>query len=221
MDMSAFNYIDYGVFAILIASGILATLRGFSRELLGVIGWVIAIIFARLTQDLVTEEVENIISDDGLADFLGWLLPFAFAVLAWFVFANLAASSIKKLAVGGLDRPLGFIFGAIRGLVLVVVLYMSVLFLTEDEASFPQSVLDSASITPVRIVASVMTGFAPEDMQDEFRDAIPEQNLDDVKESFTKSAEDAAENAIDNADDAAKNIGELLPDEAILPKIDN
>ena len=68
MDMSAFNYVDYAVFAILIASGILATFRGFSREL-GVIGWFIAVLFARLTQDMVTEQVEDYINDMRLLNF--------------------------------------------------------------------------------------------------------------------------------------------------------
>ena len=70
MDMSAFNYVDYAVFAILIASGILATFRGFSRELLGVIGWFIAVLFARLTQDMVTEQVEDYINDDAAFIFI-------------------------------------------------------------------------------------------------------------------------------------------------------
>ena len=53
MDMSAFNYVDYAVLAVLIASGILATFRGFARELLGVIGWFVAVFFARITQEMI------------------------------------------------------------------------------------------------------------------------------------------------------------------------
>ncbi len=218
MDMSAFNYVDYAVFAILIASGILATFRGFSRELLGVIGWFIAVLFARITQEMITEQVEDYINDSAVAEFLGWMLPFAVAVLAWFVFANMAASSLKKFAMGGLDRPLGFVFGVLRGLVIVAVIYMSALVLTEDEDAFPETVLNAASISPVRVVATMMTGFAPEDMRDDLKDAIPEQDLDDIKDGFINKAEDAAEDAIDNADDTAKNVGDLLPDELNTPE---
>ncbi len=218
MDMSAFNYVDYAVFAILIASGILATFRGFSRELLGVIGWFIAVLFARLTQDMVTEQVEDYINDTAVAEFLGWMLPFTVAVLAWFVFANMAASSVKKFAMGGLDRPLGFIFGLMRGLVIVAVIYMAALVMTEDEDAFPETVLNAASISPVRVVATMMKGFAPEEMQDDLKDAIPEQDLNDIKDGFINKAEEAADDAIDNADDTAKNVGDLLPDELNAPE---
>ena len=218
MDLTAFNYVDYAVFFVLIVSGILATFRGFSRELLGVVGWFVAVLFARITQDLTIEQVENYINDDAAAEFLGWMLPFTFAVLAWFVFANLTASSLKKFALGGLDRPLGFIFGILRGFVIVAVIYMGALTLTEEEDVFPETVLNAASIAPVRVVATMMTGFAPEDMRDDLKDAIPEQDLDDIKDGFINKAEDAAEDAIDNADDAAKNVGDLLPDEITTPQ---
>ena len=218
MDMSAFNYVDYAVLAVLIASGILATFRGFARELLGVIGWFVAVFFARITQEMITEQVEEYINDDAAAEFLGWMLPFTAAVLAWFVFANLSASSIKKFAMGALDRPLGFVFGIMRGFVIVAVIYMGALALAEDEEVFPDTVLEAASIAPVRVVATMMTGFAPEDMRDDLKDAIPEQDLDDIKDGFINKAEDAAEDAIDNAEDTAKNVGDLLPDELSTPQ---
>ena len=90
--------------------------------------------------------------------------------------------------------------------------------MTENEDAFPETVLNAASISPVRVVATMMTGFAPEDMQDDLKDAIPEQDLDDIKDGFINKAEDAAEDAIDNADDAAKNVGDLLPDELNAPE---
>lgn len=221
MDLSAFNYVDYAVLAVLIASGILATLRGFARELLGVLGWVIAVIFGRIMQSPVTSQVEEYINDDAVAEFLGWMIPFTIAVLAWYFFANMTATSLKKMAMGALDRPLGFLFGAIRGLVIVSVIYMGALLMAENEDVFPESVTNAATIAPVRVIATVMTGLAPEDMQDDLRDAIPEQDLDDIKDGFKSKAEDAAENAIDNADDTVDNVGDLLPDEVNIPETGN
>lgn len=220
MDLSSLNIVDYVVIVVLIGSGILATLRGFMRELLGVIGWILAVILARLAKPMIAEWLEDFIKEESLIDILAWMIPFVVIVLVWFIFANLAAPGLKKMAMGSFDRPLGFIFGAFRGIVIVAVVYMGVLAVTESEESLPQSVLDSASIAPVRVVATAMTGFAPESVQDTVEDAIPPQDIDDIKDGFTTTAEEqlekAKEAAEETAEDAVDNAGDLLPDEKII-----
>jgi len=221
MDISAFNYVDYTILAVLAASGLLAMLRGFMRELLGALGWVVAVILARLSEGMASDQLQDYINDDALTSFLGWMLPFIIVVFAWYIFANLAAPGLKKMAMGVLDRPLGFIFGVLRGLVLVAIIYMSALLLYESEDHFAQPVLDAALISPVRVTASTISGFAPEEWRDDLQDAIPNQDLDDLKDGLINSTEEAAEDAIDNADETAKSIGGLLPDEITTPNTNN
>jgi len=221
MDISAFNYVDYTILAVLAASGLLAMLRGFMRELLGALGWVVAVIVARLSEGMATDLLQDYINDEALTSFLGWMLPFIIVVFAWYIFANLAAPGLKKMAMGVLDRPLGFIFGVLRGLVLVAIVYMSALLLYESEDHFTQPVLDAALISPVRVTASTISGFAPEEWRDDLQDAIPDQDLDDLKDGLINSTEEAAEDAIENADETVKSIGDLLPDEITTPNTNN
>ena len=221
MDISAFNYVDYTILAVLAASGLLAMLRGFMRELLGALGWVVAVIVARLSEEITTDQLQEYINDEALTSFLGWMLPFIIVVFAWYIFANLAAPGLKKMAMGVLDRPLGFIFGILRGLVLVAIVYMSALLLYESEDHFAQPVLDAALISPIRVTASTISGFAPEEWRDDLQDAIPDQDLDDIKDSLINSTEEVAEDAIENADDTANSIGKLLPDEITTPNTKN
>jgi len=221
MDISAFNYVDYTILAVLAASGLLAMLRGFMRELLGALGWVVAVIVARLSEGMASDQLQDYINDEALTSFLGWMLPFIIVVFAWYIFANLAAPGLKKMAMGVLDRPLGFIFGVLRGLVLVAIVYMSALLLYESEDHFAQPVLDAALISPVRVTASTISGFAPEEWRDDLQDAIPDQDLDDLKDGLINSTEEVAEDAIDNADETAKSIGGLLPDEITTPNTNN
>ena len=48
-DITALTLIDYAALLVLLVSGGLATLRGMTRELMGLIGWPIAIIAAKLS----------------------------------------------------------------------------------------------------------------------------------------------------------------------------
>ena len=219
MSLSALNFVDYIVLAVLAGSGILATLRGLTRELMGLAGWGVAVLAARLLQPMVITLLEDYILEETVVEIMAWSLPFVAVVLAWFVFANIASPGLKKIALGNLDRPLGFFFGALRGIVVVALIYVGVLFLTESEESFPQSVKESASIAPVRIVATIMTGVAPDDFREQMPDAIPDQNLDYIKRGSSDQADEQldkvqekTEDIIDGAED-----GDLLPDEEIIP----
>lgn len=219
MSLSALNFVDYIVLAVLAGSGILATLRGLTRELMGLAGWGVAVLAARLLQPMVITLLDDYILEETVVEIMAWSLPFVAVVLAWFVFANIASPGLKKIALGNLDRPLGFFFGALRGIVVVALIYVGVLFLTESEESFPQSVKESASIAPVRIVATIMTGVAPDDFREQMQDAIPDQDLDDIKRGFSDQADEQldkvqekTEDIIDDAED-----GDLLPDEEIIP----
>ncbi len=218
MSLDALNYVDYAVLVVLVISGVLATLRGLTRELMGLLGWAVAVIAARLFQPMVITLLEDYIKEETVVEILGWSLPFVAVVLAWFMFANIASPGLKKIALGNLDRPLGFFFGALRGIVVVALIYVGVLALTESEESFPASVIESASIAPVRIVATIMTGYAPDDFREQVQDAIPDQNLDDIKEGFSDEADDQLDNAQDAAEDIIDDAqdGDLLPDEEII-----
>jgi membrane protein required for colicin V production len=218
MSLTALNFVDYTVLVVLIGSGILATLRGLTRELLGLAGWLVALIAARLFQPATITFLEEYINEDSVVEIMGWFLPFVIALFAWFVFANVTSPSLKKVTLGNLDRLLGFLFGAIRGVVVVAIIYVGVLVFTESEEPFPEPVLTSASIAPVRIMAIIMTGFAPDDFREQVQRAIPDQDLDDIKEGFSDQADeqldqvqDSTEGIIDDAQD-----GDLRQDEQII-----
>ena len=221
MSLSVLNFVDYIVLAVLVGSGILATLRGLTREVLGLAGWGVAIILARLLQPLMMDFLEDYITEDTLVEILGWSVPFVAVVLAWFVFANLTAPGLKKIALGNLDRPLGFLFGALRGIVVVALFYVGVIALTESEESFPEPVLTSASIPTIRVVATIMTGYAPDDFREDVQDAIPDQDLDDIKKSFSDQADEQLDNVQEKTEDIIDDAedGDLLPDEEDIPLI--
>jgi membrane protein required for colicin V production len=48
IDISALNILDYAIIIILVVSAILSTLRGMTREALGLVGWPIAIFAANI-----------------------------------------------------------------------------------------------------------------------------------------------------------------------------
>ncbi|SLN29973.1 Colicin V production protein [Aquimixticola soesokkakensis] len=126
--MDGFTIIDGIVALIIIISAILAYSRGVVRELMAIAGWVAAAvlgyIFAPQAVPLVKEipYIGNIFADScELATIAGFGVVAAIALVIVSVFTPLFASAVQRSALGGLDQGLGFVFGVLRGIILVAV----------------------------------------------------------------------------------------------------
>jgi len=219
LEHLSFNAVDIVVLIVLFFSGVLATFRGATREIMGLAGWIVAIIGGRLLQPMTTELVSPSITNENIAEMVGFIAPFIAIVFFWFLLANIVSPGLKKLAFGGMDRPLGFMFGIIRGVVIIAVVYIAALLITRSEDALPEAVLSSTSITPTRIVAAMMSGIAPEDIREVMEEAIPEQNIDALRDKVIEKIGDEAASTTDEIGKAAKSTTEeLLPDEqSIIP----
>lgn len=128
--MDGFTIIDGIVAAIIVVSALLAYARGFVREALAIAGWIIAgilaFVFAPQVQPLVKEipVVGAMLADSCelsiIAAFAG---VFAIALVITSLFTPLFSSLVQRSALGGLDQGAGFLFGVLRGILLVAVAY--------------------------------------------------------------------------------------------------
>lgn len=126
--MEGFTIVDGGVAIVIIISAILAYSRGFVREAMAILGWILAailaFIFAPRVEPLVKEipVVGEYLQDScELALIAAFAAVFALALVVVSVFTPLFASVVQRSALGGLDQGLGFFFGVLRGLLLVAV----------------------------------------------------------------------------------------------------
>ena len=122
---------------VMLVSAILAMIRGFTREIFSIGSWVAAAIVTYIFWDDALPFVQNYIDDENLA--LGVTIAGIFFVTLLVV--SLITMRISDFVLdsraGPLDRTLGFIFGAARGLILVVigVLFLD-FFIQEDQPSW-------------------------------------------------------------------------------------
>lgn len=128
--MEGFTLLDAGVAAIIILSGVLAYSRGFVRETLAILGWigatVVAFIFADQVEPLVRQVpvVGDFIGDScELAIIAAFAAVFAVALVVVSIFTPLFSSVVQRSALGGLDQAAGFLFGVLRGILLVAVAF--------------------------------------------------------------------------------------------------
>ncbi len=114
------------LFFLLVGLGLVfGVMRGFVKEVLSLAIWVLAIVALRLLHGPLSEALIGVIGTVSGA----FVLAFALIGIGVFVGGKLIvgrlSGSIKRSAVGPLDRILGGGFGALKGLVGVALLYMA------------------------------------------------------------------------------------------------
>ena len=166
--MEGFTLIDAVAAGVIVLSSILAYSRGLVREAMAIAGWVgaaiLAFIFAPQAQPLVKElpVVGKFLQDScELSIIAGFAAVFAVGLIIAALFTPLFSSVVQRSALGGIDQGLGFLFGVLRGIVLVVIA-----FIVYDRAVGPNSlpmVDDSRSAKVIASFQSKIDGNIPTD----------------------------------------------------------
>jgi membrane protein required for colicin V production len=128
--MDGFTLIDGIVAVVILLSALLAYSRGFVREGLAIIGWilaaVLAFVFAPQIQPLVKEipMIGDFISDScELSIITAFGVLFAVVLAIASLFTPLFSSVVQRSVIGGIDQAAGFLFGIARGIFLVALAF--------------------------------------------------------------------------------------------------
>ncbi|HHL21438.1 MAG TPA: CvpA family protein [Aliiroseovarius sp.] len=125
--MEAFTIFDGAVALVILVSAILAYSRGFVREGMAIAGWIAAAIVAYIAAPKARPMVQELpvvgdfLDNCELATIASFVGVFAVALLVVSLFTPLFSTAIQRSALGSIDQALGFVFGALRGVLLVAI----------------------------------------------------------------------------------------------------
>jgi membrane protein required for colicin V production len=129
--MEGFTLVDAVVAVVIVLSAILAYSRGLTRELLAIAGWVgaavLAFLFAAQAEPLVKELPvvgEVLAGSCELSRLAAFAVVFALGLIVMALFTPLFSSMVQRSVLGGVDQALGFLFGVLRGVILVAVAFL-------------------------------------------------------------------------------------------------
>jgi len=131
------SYLDLGLIAIILISALLAMLRGFTREILAIASWGAAALAAIYFHPLILPYVKPYASKGVVAIALSAAIVFFVILILVSLITVKISDAILDSKVGPLDRSLGFVFGAVRGLLLCVIAFVFFTWLV-PENSQPQ-----------------------------------------------------------------------------------
>lgn len=169
------------VIGLMLVSGILAMIRGFSRELLSIGSWIAAAaaayaFYPRLSP-YVAEYSRQISESKTIADLGAAVIIFIVTLIVVSLITMRIADFIVDSRVGALDRTLGFVFGAVRGALLVVVALLFYNWLVPDN-QWPW-IANAKSKPVLESIGQSIVQMLPEDPERSIIERIDPSDSDD------------------------------------------
>lgn len=202
MIHSSFNMVDFAVIIIIGLSILIGIVRGATREVLGIAGWVgaFAIVFYGLP--LFRPLGRTYIQNPMLADAVVAGILFVISLTFFILISRLISSSVKSSVLSGFDRSLGLLFGFIRGGLVICLAYLSMSFFYSTD-KIPQ-VVQSAHFTSWIAQGTIeLKRLIP-------RDYLP-QNISQASTINPLDAKDLIENSLPTLEDTVKTLSTLKP----------
>ncbi|WP_208437511.1 CvpA family protein [Bartonella taylorii] len=139
--------LDGIVVAVILFSAFLAMLRGFSREVLSLASWAIAAVATLFLFKPVLPFFEQYLSNKMIALITTLVTIFIIVLIITSIITMKISDFIIDSRIGILDRTIGFVFGALRGLFIMVIgmLLINALIKPENQAHW----LKNATTKPI------------------------------------------------------------------------
>src|SRR5262245_3546904 len=125
--------IDYIILAIIVISAVMGLVRGLLREAIAVITWVLAIILAWSFASSLEPYLGGVLAGSPLRIWAARVIIFVFVLLLGGAIAVVLGHYVRVSMFAGMDKFLGFVFGVVRGVVIVGAFTIAVQALRMDE----------------------------------------------------------------------------------------
>ena len=165
MEALGLNFVDWFILVVLVASGLISFSRVFTKEFLSLFLWVAAFIAAISLEYLATPKIDEYIGNPEISKILSYVVVFIVFIFIGGILIKFISKIIKWSGASGFDRFLGVLFGLIRGLIVLFVI-----FLLLPSSLKTTDLINNSKITPL------IQKYAPQ-IEAYFRELVDNRNI--------------------------------------------
>jgi membrane protein required for colicin V production len=161
--------LDAVVIVIVLISAVLAMVRGFVREVLSITSWIAAVAAAYFFYGPLLPLVSPYFESRTVASIVSAGVIFFVALIVASYITMKISDFVIDSRVGALDRALGFLFGAARGVLLVVIAMWFFNFLVSQP---PDWVVNARSEPILRDLGEQLVAALPDNIEESIQSRI-------------------------------------------------
>ena len=150
-----FTLLDWIIAAILLYSVVISTMRGFFREVLGLVTVVMAVVLAAWLYRDVGAIFTGVVAEENIALFIGFTIIFFGTLVVGFTVIRFIYKFFEFARVEWFDRLLGGAFGFVRGWLIGVVIFLGLTSFEVQSEAVKNSELAPYFLPGSRVVAVV------------------------------------------------------------------
>ena len=154
------NITDIAVVVVVLLSALLAYARGFVHEVLSVLGWIGAIFATIHGLPFAKPYARELIPVELIADLAAGVAIFVVSLVLLSFVTRGVAKLVKASALNFLDRSLGFLFGIVRGGVIICILYIGLSWMVTP-ADQPSWILNARSMPLIQTGSDMLRALVP------------------------------------------------------------
>jgi membrane protein required for colicin V production len=179
------NALDIIVIAVIALSALFAFARGFVKESLSIAAWVGAGLITLYGLPLVRPFARKYIGTQLLADGAAGFALFVVSLIMLSLLTSTISGHVKQSALSAVDRALGLLFGAFRGIVLACLGFIALSWAIPKETDWPGWVKAARTRSFLASGAEVLKSLVPSEARERGAAAAAEaqHSYDQAKEA--------------------------------------
>lgn len=178
------HWLDFVIIGVVIFSGFVGFLRGFTRELLSIGCWILSGIIARLSLPFGRELLEHSIKNTKILNTVVLVSAFIISLIVLKILLRSIVDRVRSSMLSSLDRSMGTIFGMGRGLLVICLFYASILSMLHKKPDIMHKVrLEPVLMKGAEIVARFISPEAQLAIKAQAHD-LKEKSTEAVKSSL-------------------------------------
>jgi membrane protein required for colicin V production len=158
-------WIDLVIIGIIVLSALISLIRGFVKESISLVTWVVAGLLALRYYGPMADLLEPFINSVTLRQWVGGGILFVATLIVGAIVNFIVSQLVSKTGLSGTDKTLGVVFGGARGVLIVTMVVLLAGLTPMPEASWWQ---DSVMIEFFQQLAEWVRSVIPADAVDEY-----------------------------------------------------
>ena len=168
------SWLDVILITVMLISGFLAMVRGFTREVLSIFSWAMAAVAALYLTPKYSGMLSPYINNPSIAQIAFAAGVFIVTLIVVSLITFRISDSVLDSRVGALDRTFGFIFGLARGFLLVAIVFILFTALARDQPDWVRNARSYSILQSTQVAIESLLPANPEQYLPQSKKGQPE-----------------------------------------------